>query len=121
MWASGVAIFGGTVLATLGVLQFFEGLSAVLKDDVYVKAPNYTYQFDLTAWGWIHLLIGLGAVLVGVSILMGKTWAYVTGIAIACVSTLANFLFIPQQPIWALVIIAFNLAVIWALCRKLEV
>ena len=113
------SVFGGTVLATVGLFQFFEGLSAVLKDDVYVAAPNYIYQFDLTAWGWLHLIVGVVAVAVGIAVLMGQSWAMVVGIIMATLSLLMQFLFIPWQPIWALVIIAVNMAVIWALATRL--
>jgi hypothetical protein len=39
----------------------------------------------------------------------------IVGIALAAVSAAANFLFIPRYPVWALIIIAFDAAVIWAL------
>ena len=113
------SVFGGTVLATVGLFQFFEGLSAVLNDDVYVRTPNYVYQFDLTAWGWLHLIVGVIAVGVGIAVLMGQSWAMFVGIVMATLSLLMQFLFIPWQPIWALVIIAVNMAVIWALATRL--
>ena len=119
-WAGGVSIFGGTVLAMMGLLQFFEGLSAVLKDDVYVSTRDYVYQFDLTAWGWIHLVIGVIAFAVGVAILAGQPWAMGTGIGIAVLAIIANFFFMPYYPLWALVLIGINLAVIWALSVRMS-
>ena len=118
-WAGGVSIFAGAMMVTLGIFQFFEGLSAVLKDNVYVTSRDYVFQFDITTWGWIHLVIGIIAVLVGGAILAGQAWAFVTGIIIAGLSALTNFAFIPWYPLWALVIIAFDIAVIWALCVRL--
>jgi hypothetical protein len=112
-------IFAGTVLSIVGLFQFFEGLSAVLKDDVYVTTPNYIYQFDLTTWGWLHLIVGAIAVAVGIAILMGQSWAMVTGIILATLSLLMQFLFIPWAPIWALVIIATDMFIIWALAARL--
>src|SRR4051794_29090549 len=79
-WAGGVSVFAGAMLLTLGLFQFFEGLSAVLKDNVYVTTRDYAYQLDLSTWGWIHLVIGIIAVLVGGSILASQAWAYITGI-----------------------------------------
>lgn len=114
-WAGGIAIFAGSILATLGVFQFLEGLSAVAKDDVYVRTPNYLFDVDLAAWGWAHMIIGAGAVLIGVCLLLGQYWALVAGICVAVVSALANFAFLPFYPWWTLLIIVFDLAVIWAL------
>ncbi len=118
-WAGGLSVFAGAMMFTLGLFQFFEGLSAVLKDNVYVSTRDYVFQFDITAWGWIHLIIGLIAVLVGGAILAGQAWAFITGVIIAGLSALTNFMFIPYYPVWALVIIAFDIAVIWALCVRL--
>ena len=44
-----------------------------------------------------------------------QVWARAVGIAVAALSALSNFLFIPYYPIWALVLIALDVAVIWAL------
>ena len=68
----GVSIFAGVLLVTLAAFEILQGLSAVLKDDVYVKGVDYAYKFDLTGWGWIHMLIGAIGVAVGVGILMGQ-------------------------------------------------
>ena len=118
-WAGGVSIFAGVGLLTIGIFQFFEGLSAVLKDNVFVTTPKYVFEFDITTWGWIHLVIGVIAVLVGGSILAGQAWGFITGMVIATLSALANFMFIPWYPLWAIVLIAFNVVVIWALCVRL--
>ena len=63
----------------------------------------------------MHLVVGVVAVGVGVAVLMNQAWAMVTGIVMATLSLILQFLFIPWQPIWALVIIGINIAVIWAL------
>lgn len=118
-WAGGVSLFAGATLATLGVFQFLEGLSAVIGDEVYVATRDYTYQFDITTWGWIHLSIGVIAVLVGIGIMLDNDLAYVVGIIIAALSALTNFMFIPWYPVWAIVIIALDVVVIWALCVRM--
>ncbi len=115
MWADGGTIFAAVMLTTVGVFQVLEGISAIAEDDVFVSATNYVFNIDLTAWGWVHLLVGAAAVLVGLSILYGQGWAMIAGIVVAIFSALANFMFIPYYPLWALVVIAFDLFVIWSL------
>ena len=114
------SLFGGAVLLTVGLFQFFEGLAAVAKDDVYVRTEDYLYQFDLTAWGWLHLILGVVVIGVGTAVLVGQRWALVTGIVLASLSALAQFLFLPWAPMWALSIIALNVAIIWALSKRLQ-
>ena len=72
-------------------------------------------RFDVTAWGWIHLLVGIGVAAVGVFLLMGNTWARWTGLAVVAVSMIANFASVPYYPVWGIIVLALDGAVIWAL------
>jgi hypothetical protein len=117
--AYGVSIFAGILLATLAGFEILQGLSAVLKDDVFVRGVDYTYKVDLTTWGWIHMLIGAIGVAVGVGILMGKVWAFSAGIGFAVLSALAQFAFMPYYPFWSLLILSMNILVIWALAKEI--
>jgi putative Mn2+ efflux pump MntP len=114
------SVFGGTVLITVGLFQLFEGLAAVLKDEVYATTRNYVYKFDLTTWGWLHLTIGAVAVAVGIAILIGQRWALFAGIGMATLSALSQFLFLPWQPLWAMLIIGIDIAIVWALALRLS-
>lgn len=113
-WAGGLTLFAAVVLFLLGILGFLQGFSAVLRDDVFVRAPNYVYALDLTAWGWIHMLIGVAAMVVGGAVLTLRTWGLIAGIVIAALSVVTNFLFVPQSNWWALVMIGLGVALIWA-------
>ena len=73
--AAGTSIVAAIVLITVGVLQFFQGIAALAKDEVFVVGVQYVYKFDLTTWGWIHLILGVVVVLVGIALLTGATWA----------------------------------------------
>jgi hypothetical protein len=114
-WAIGLGMFAGVILLTLGTFQALEGLAAILNDKVYVAGIDYAYSFDLTAWGWIHMTVGLIAVATGIGLLLEQGWARVVGLILAVLSALLNFMFIPYYPLWSLVVIAFAIAAIWAL------
>jgi hypothetical protein len=118
-WAEGIGIFAGAALLTVGIFQFLEGVSAAAKDNVLVRTPDYVYEFDLTAWGWIHIVVGIVVAVVGGAILAGQRWALVAGIVVAVISALMNFAWLPYYPFWAVLIIAFDVAVIWALSTML--
>ncbi len=57
--------------------------------------------------------------IVGGAILAGQGWALVAGIVLAILSALMNFVWLPYYPFWAILIIAFDIAVIWALSTML--
>ena len=111
-WAVGLAAFAGAIMVLIGIFQAFAGLAAIFEDDFFVVAPNYIYDFDVTTWGWIHLILGAIVGLAGISIFSGATWARSVGVLLAILSAVANF-FIPYYPVWSVLIIALCVAVIW--------
>ncbi|MBT2267154.1 DUF7144 family membrane protein [Rhodococcus erythropolis] len=112
--AKGSALGGAVLLVTVGVLEILQGISAISDDDVTVVGPEYTYQFDLTSWGWIHLVLGVLVTAVGIMLFTGATWARVGAIVFCSLSILANFLWLPHSPWWSIIIIALDVFVIWA-------
>ncbi|MFE3290803.1 hypothetical protein [Rhodococcus sp. NPDC059234] len=112
--ATGTSIGAAILLVTVGVLQVLQGISAVAKDDVFVVGVSYTYKFDLTSWGWIHIVLGALIVLVGIALFTGAGWARICAIGIAALSLIANFLWLPYYPWWSVLIIALDIVVIWA-------
>jgi divalent metal cation (Fe/Co/Zn/Cd) transporter len=113
--AHGISFFAGLLLMIAGVFQALEALSAIVHDQYLVVAPRYIYTFDLTAWGWIHLLIGLALIGIGICLLLGQPWALMAGIVIAALSAVINFTWLPYSPFWAILLIAVDLLIIWAL------
>jgi len=114
-WAFGFTVFAGVMMVIIGVYQVIVGLSAIIEHTFYRVTPNYVFAFNVTGWGWIHLIFGVILVVVGFSILAGQTWARVAGIVLAALSAIANFLFIPYYPLWSILIIALDILVISAL------
>ncbi len=118
LMVTGTTAFAGIMLATLGVFQILEGISAIANDHIYVTGIKYVWDLDVTAWGWFHLIMGIIALATGIGILMGQTWGYIVGLVIAFISAASSFAFLPYYPVWAIVIIAFDVLVIWALTRQ---
>ena len=114
-WAAGLTMFAAVIMIISGVAQALQGIVALANSDFYVSGRKYTFQFDITAWGWIHLLLGILVVVVGLFLFTGATWARWTGIAIVAVSTIANFAWVPYYPVWGIIVLALDGAVIWAL------
>ncbi|HEX8861542.1 MAG TPA: hypothetical protein VGC06_21065 [Actinomycetes bacterium] len=91
-------------------------MGALLKSGrFYAAAANYPYGSSVTTWGWIVLIGGLIVLLAGFYVMRGALWARIMGITLASLSALVNFFFIPFYPFWALMVIALNIFVIWAL------
>jgi hypothetical protein len=114
-WMAGMTTFAGIMLIIAGVFNVIEGLVALFQNEVYVAGRQYVFAFDLTAWGWTHLIVGAVVAAAGFAVISGQVWGRAVGVGIAVLSMLANFLFIPYYPVWSLLIIALDFFVIWAL------
>jgi hypothetical protein len=115
-WVVGMSLFAATMMAIIGIFHVVQGLAALFQNQIYVTGARYVLSFDLTAWGWIHLLVGILLIVAGLAIMTGQVWARSVGIGFAVLSMIANFMFLPYYPVWSLLIIVIDVFVIWALC-----
>lgn len=114
-WVAGLTLFASVMMMLAGIFGGLAGLAALLENRFYVLTGAYVYELDVTTWGWLHLLVGVAIAVTGFFVFSGQPWACAVGIACAALNALVNFLFIPYYPVWSLLIIALDVAVIWAL------
>lgn len=115
-----VAAAGGTALAATlmiltGLVNFFVGITGIIKGSFFTTVPNYAFYFSVRGRGWVDLVLGAVIFAAGVCVLLGMTWARVVGIVLAVFVAIANFLFLPFYPIWSIIVIALSVFIIWAL------
>jgi hypothetical protein len=114
-WAGWVG-FAGIMLIMLGIFQAIEGFVAIFDNGYYLVRPNgLVVNVDYTAWGWLHLIIGLIAVAVGIGLMTGNMAGRIVGVIIAVISATLNLLFIAAYPVWSTIIIAVDVIVIYAI------
>ncbi|AXE80395.1 DUF7144 family membrane protein [Streptomyces atratus] len=117
---SGTTLLAAVLLILGGAMAICEGIAAITKDRVFVVTRHYVFEFSLTGWGWVHLLLGIALVLAGCAVFSGALWARFFGVAVAGLGAIANFLWLPYYPLWALVLIAVNILAVWALCMGMH-
>jgi hypothetical protein len=116
-WAIGGITFAATMMLLIGIFQAIAGLAAIIEDEFFVLTENYVFDLDVTAWGWIHLILGVVVAFAGWALFARRPWAAAVAIALAMLSAIANFFFIPYYPFWSLLMIAIAIWVIWSLTR----
>ncbi|MFJ6483481.1 MULTISPECIES: DUF7144 family membrane protein [unclassified Streptomyces] len=117
---SGTTITAGALMVFAGAMAIFEGIAALARDDLFVVTRHYVFEWSVTGWGWVHLILGIVLVLAGCAVFTGALWARFFGVAIAGLGAIANFLWLPYYPWWAVILIAVNLFVVWALCAGMQ-
>ena len=114
-WAMGYATFAGVALILGGIFQALVGIAALANDNYLVVTQDYAFRFNVTSWGWIHLVLGLVVLFAGIGIFSGSVVARTIGVFVAVLSAGVHFMFMPYQPIWSAIVIALDVAIIWAL------
>lgn len=114
-WAIGWTMFAAVMMTMMGIWHAMAGIVALVEDEFYVVGPQYVFQFDTTTWGWVHLILGIVVFLAGLGLLSGAVWARTLGVFLALLSAIAAFAWVPYYPIWAVLMAAAAIAVIWAL------
>ncbi len=115
---AGLAKFAGILLIISGAWDVLIGISGILADKIFVTTPQYVYYFDITGWGWVHLILGVVVAGTGIGVLKAMTWARILGVALASASLLVNFAFIPHYPFWSILVIALDVLIIWQLASQ---
>ncbi|MCF4141130.1 hypothetical protein L1856_36410 [Streptomyces sp. Tue 6430] len=108
----GGVTLAGTLMLCGGFLALLQGVAAIAGDDVYADVGSYVYGLGLTGWGWIHLVLGVLAAVTGASLLRGSSRARVPGVLLASLGLVAQFLFLPYEPVWSAVVMAIDVLVI---------
>ena len=111
----GWTTFAAFMMILIGGFHVMAGVVAIFNDAFFINPNEYLFQFDVSTWGWIHLILGIIVFLAGFALFQGAVWARVIGVLMAGLSALVGFAWLPWYPIWGIIIIAMAVSVIWAL------
>ncbi|GAA3611319.1 hypothetical protein GCM10022419_115410 [Nonomuraea rosea] len=114
-WALGLAFFAGCMMVIIAIFQVVAGIAALASDDFYQRTPHYVFAATITMWGWTHLVLGIVIGFAAAGVFAGVGPARAIGMLVAVLGAVANFLDLPHRPLWSLVLIVLDVAVVWAL------
>jgi hypothetical protein len=113
--ALGFTLTAAILMMISGGWNILEGIAALIHGSFVVVVQNYAYSLSATSWGWFHLLLGAAVLAAGIGLLTDKMWARIVGVVVVAISMIVNFLYIPYLPVWSIVVIAIDMAILWAL------
>jgi hypothetical protein len=112
---SGWIAFAGVMMFILGSLDAFWGLAGILNDEIVVVGGQGALIFDITTWGWIHLILGSVVALTGIGLIAGNSAARVAGIFFVALNAIAQIVWFPAAPLWAFLMILLDTVIIYQL------
>jgi hypothetical protein len=115
---SGWIVFAATMLFLVGMFDAIWGLGAILNDQVVTVGGQGAIVWDITVWGWVHLLVGLVMIATSVGLFMMKGFARWLGIFIAALSAVLQVGVLTAFPVWGLIVIALDVVVIYQLTAR---
>lgn len=107
------AAFAAVLFLILGVFNVINGLAALAADD-YFRADELLFG-DLSMWAVFYLVIGAIQLLTSWLIFRGSMVGAILGITLAALNAVLALLSIGAYPIWAVIILALDGLVIYAL------
>ena len=112
----GWALFAVVTLILVGGFQIINGLIAFFRSGTYqVGRSGLAVNVDYTAWGWAHVILGALALIAAMGLLRGAMWARILGVVLCAISAIVYMAFIRAFPALAIVVIAIDILVIYAL------
>jgi hypothetical protein len=120
-WAGWIRL-GAILILIISMLEFFEGLTAIIRGDYYHVTPDQIVVFDLSTWGWLTLIWSIVLAVIGFALLAAATWARWAAIVVLSLNFIVQlgFLGSAQFPLWALTVLALNVIVLYALMVRWE-
>jgi len=116
--STGWVIFAGMIMVIVGFLNFFYGLAAIVNDEVVVVGGHGAIIADLTAWGWVTLILAVILVLTGFGLFAGAEWARVVGVVVVALNAIEQVWIFPAAPLWAFIVILLDVLIIYNLTAR---
>jgi hypothetical protein len=112
----GWGLFAVLMLILAGGFQIINGLVALFRSGTYlVGRSGLAVDVDYTTWGWVHIGLGLLAIVAALGLMRSHLWARILGVTLAVISAIAYMAFVPAFPALSLVVIALDVLIVYAI------
>jgi hypothetical protein len=115
MRGAGSAVFSSILLMVAGTVNMIYGIAAISDSKFFVNENTYVFS-NLNTWGWITLLLGVLAIVAGVSVVRGGVFGRLVGIVVASITAVGALLSVGgAYPFWSLGVFAICVVVVHGL------
>lgn len=117
---NGWTAFAAIVLLIVGSLDALYGLAAILNNEVVLVGGHGVLIVDVTTWGWVHLILGSILALTGIGLFAENEAARVAAVFFVAVNAIAQIVWFPAAPLWAMLMIFLDVVIIYQLTARWE-
>jgi len=115
MRGEGRVAFAAILLMIVGVLNIIYGFGAIDNANVLVNDTRFIFS-DLSALGWLLLLIGVVQLIGGLSLIRGAVFGRVIGVAAGSISAVVSLISVGgAYPWWSLGIFFLSVWVVYGI------
>ncbi len=112
--AIGWITFAGILMIIGGSFAMLQGLGWLINSDQF-PGKDAIFSGSTTTWGWVQLIVGAIVFFAGFGVFSGNVLARTVGVFAALGSALTTFVSLRFYPVWGIIVIAMDIAIIWAL------
>lgn len=108
--------FAAILLLIIGLISFIGGIFAIFSPGTFVSVTGGEVVFwDVSSWGWGHLILGALVAVTGLTLMFGSSWVRMLAVVLIVLNAIAQFVVITVLPWQALLVIALDVVVLWAI------
>jgi hypothetical protein len=104
-------------MAVVGAFAVIEGFLALFLPTTYITSNGAVLALTFAGWGWLHIILGVLVLAVGLSLLREDvpSWARGTAVLLVALNAIVQLAWLPAYPIWSIIMIVLDVLIIGAL------
>lgn len=110
-------LLAGALVGVAGLLDVLSGASTLTSEPYFVITEDGISHLHTSGWVMIHLITGIATMAAGLVIMVDRRWTTLLGVGIVLVGIVIDLLFLPYDPLQALLAIDFEVVAIVILIR----
>jgi hypothetical protein len=117
---SGWVTFAGVVIFIAGLYNLLSGVAAITESDSVKVLNEVLYGIDIEVWGWFWSAIGIAQLFTAILVFGRSPTGAMLALLGATIGALFTIFLSFVAPLWAMIVLALELVIIWAILAHPE-
>ncbi len=118
---SGSVPLAAILVVIVSLIHVLSGIAAISgSDSVTTEVNDVLYDINVESWGWFWLIGGVAQLLTAVLLFARNPVAAAVAVCGASLGALLTVFLIFVAPIWAITVLALEVAIIWKITQNFD-